>query len=148
MYPYNRRPYIIKEPEKKLDKNIPESTDNTEVNASKSSDLENIKLLLENVKDIKDSLKKLEESMADIASRLTNLEARFEMDSKYINTQIQFDTADTNNQIRSQKNDSYELSTSYQPEENNDTPIMPGAGFSCITKDYLRNLTKNRQNKI
>jgi len=100
------------------------------------------------VKDIKESLKKLEESMADITSRLANLETRFEMDNKHGNIPIQYDTADTNTQNYSQKNTAYESKPSYQPEENNDTPIMPGAGFSCITKDYLRNLNKNRQNKI
>ncbi|AEV68073.1 hypothetical protein [Acetivibrio clariflavus] len=162
MYPYNRRFYIGREPEKKIEKNEVESSENIEANSLTSADTENIKMLLENVDEIKNSLKKLEENITDIASKLANLENRFDVESIYRsiensfrNMQIQYSHANPNNQHYSMKTSGYdyknredEPNTSHQPDKNNQTPIMPGTGFSFITADYLRNLSKNRYNNI
>lgn len=162
MYPYNRRFYISREPEKKIETNLPEASERTEVNNTNSTDTENIKLLLENVDEIKDSLKKLEENISEIASKLASLENRFDIESIFRNIennlrnmQIQYNNANSNIQPYTQKhndceliNSDNELSSYNQTEKSNQTPIMPGTGFSYITAEYLRNLSKNRYNKI
>ncbi|HPU41839.1 MAG TPA: hypothetical protein PKY26_05475 [Acetivibrio clariflavus] len=162
MYPYNRRVYISREPEKKIEKNVAESSENSEANRPTSADAENIKMLLENVDEIKNFIKKLEESITDITSKLANLENRFDIENicrsienSLRNIQIQYNHENPNTQHYSMKNtycdcknSECESNSSRQPDTNNQTPIMPGAGFSFITADYLRNLNKNRYNNI
>ncbi len=144
MYSYNRRPYISREPEKKTEKNIADSDENTNINIIKPVDTENSKLLLESVNEIRKSIKKLEETIIDIASRLVSFENHFEIESNCRNIQSQYECKSANNQIYSQKNTISDIKRTYQNEEKNDLPMMPGAGFSYITSDYLKNLTKNR----
>ena len=144
MYSYNRRQYINKEPEKKIEKNIPESNENTDINNLVSSNVENIKLLLESVDEIKKSVKKLEESIGDIASRLVNWENNFYTDNNVRNVQSQYDSKIINNQLNTPKNNVQNNKPLYQKEENIDVPMMPGACFSNITAEYLKNLSKNR----
>ncbi len=144
MYSYNRRPYINREPEKIIEKTIAESDENTNINIIKTVDTENSKLLLESVNEIKKSIKKLEETIIDIASRLASWENHFEIESNCRNIQSQYECKSANNQIYSQKNTVSDTKSTYQNEEKNDLPMMPGSGFSYITADYLKNLTKNR----
>lgn len=136
---------MTKEPRTKIEKSTSEPTANTEKDNLSSADSENIKLLLESVNEIKNSIHKLEESILDIASKLNNLENRFDIESNCKNVQIQYDSEDVNNKIYSPKDTTQELNTSTPPENNRQMPIMPGAGFACITADYLRSLSKNRQ---
>lgn len=140
MYAYNRRPYINREPEKK----ITESNENTDINIIKSVDTENSKLLLESLNEIEKSIKKLEKTIVDIASRLLSWENHFEIESNSRNIQSQYDFKSENNQMYSQKNTVSDTKSTNKNEEKNDLPMMPGAGFSYITADYLKNLTKNK----
>ena len=144
MYSYNRRPYISREPEKKTEKNIADSDENININSNKAADRETINLLLESVNEINKSIKKLEETLIEIASRLVSFENHFEFESNCRNIQSQYECKSVNNQIYSQNNTVPDIKSTSQNEETEELPMMPGAGFSHITADYLKKLTKNK----
>lgn len=144
MYAYNRRQYISKEPEKKNENPIPESTENNNFSDLKLFTTESIKLLSENINEMKSSIKKLEDRVTDLALRIVSLENHIDLEEKYerIHTQTEFNT--TKNELDSPKNN---VRYNYQPypyEKNCSLPLMPGSGFSNVTAEYLRNLSKDK----
>lgn len=144
MYSYNRRPYITREPEKKIDKSPSEHNENTDINISNPIDNENIKLLLEKVNDIKNSVQKLEESVIDICSKLVSLENHFDNEKNSRNVQSQCSYKSVNNKTYPQNSTDSYIRNQYESEERRNTPMMPGTGFSNITAEYLKNLSKNK----
>ncbi len=143
MYSYNRRQYINREPENKIEKNIPEANENSDA-ALKALALESLKLLSENIEEIKNSINKLDNRMVDLSHRISNLETHFDNnnDIKRIQTQPMFDEIKT--KFETEKNKVENKHEEYQPDYENSAPMMPGSGFANITVDYLRNLNKKR----
>lgn len=148
MYTYNRRQYINRESEKKIEKNVSEGNENTDINTTitdlKSLTLGSLKLLFENIDEIKNSIKKIDDRIMDLSLRISGLENHFDNNENYKKIQIQpvFDEIKT--KFAPVKDDATNDDEAYQSDIQNSTPMMPGSGFSNITADYLRNLSKKR----
>jgi len=151
MYSYNRRQYINREPENKIEKNIPEKNENSNNEDLKSLFLGSLKLLLENYEEIKNSIKKLDVQITSLSQRISSLENHFDNNDYLKKIQIQpvFDEIKPKfeDEIKSKLETVKSMSANdeaNQTNSQNSMPMMPGSGFSNITADYLRNLNKKR----
>lgn len=139
MYSYNRRQYISREPESKTDKNITEVKDNSDA-ALKKLAVDSLKLLSENIQEIKNSINKLDSRISELSNRISSLENHFDSNSQQKRMQMHSLPDDTitkyDTEIKQQE--------AYEPDYDNNIPVMPGSGFAGITVDYLRNLNKKR----
>ncbi|WP_010244033.1 hypothetical protein [Acetivibrio cellulolyticus] len=145
MYSYNnRRQYVNKEPEKEIEKNIPESTENTNLTDLKSFTTNSINLLSENINEIKKSLKKLEDSFIDLALRVVSMENHIDTLDKLRNIQnpTEYKVIDTRPETPNKNLPNN--SEVYKHEDTTNLPMMPGSGFANITAEYLKNLNKNK----
>lgn len=144
MYSYNRRQYISKEPEKKIETPISESTENNNFADLKLFTTESIKLLSENINEMKNSIKKLDDKLTDLAMRIVSLENHIDLEEKYEKIQNLTEYNTIRNKLNSPKNNVCYNKQTEKPENDYNIPLMPGSCFSNVTADYLKTLSKNK----